>query len=177
MLRSQGTPDTAWCPSQILNASRAGRREVYPSPSQARSRPTDALHVGFRAPQMRWYGGSLPGLLLSLPSSHLLHRSSPPLSLPISIAHYCIYHPRCTLATLRRGRVKAKPRLVMTYRIRTWPRLPVLLPFMNSSVPLSCIFIYESTLIRRPLYSVWPHFRRTRTSSFILCRSRYCQLD
>lgn len=28
--------------------------------------------------------------------------------------------------------------------------------------------MYESTLTRRPLYSVWPHFRRTMTSSLTL---------
>lgn len=32
--------------------------------------------------------------------------------------------------------------------------------------------MYESTLISRPLYSVWPHFNRIMTSSFILRRNR-----
>lgn len=36
-------------------------------------------------------------------------------------------------------------------------------PSMNSSVSRSSTFMYESMLSRSPLYSVWPHFRRTMT--------------
>lgn len=55
-----------------------------------------------------------------------------------------------------------------TNLISTCPRLPVLLLSMNSSVFESWMFMYESTLINRPLYSVWPHFNRTMTSSLTL---------
>ena len=42
----------------------------------------------------------------------------------------------------------------LTDRISTWPKLPVLFMSINSSVFDSWMFMYESTLIRRPLYSV-----------------------
>ena len=56
-----------------------------------------------------------------------------------------------------------------TYLIKTCPRLPVLDPSINSSVLESWTFMYESMLTRRPLYSVWPHFSRTKTSWLMLC--------
>jgi hypothetical protein len=46
------------------------------------------------------------------------------------------------------------PYLNHMYRISTWPNVPVLLPSMNSSVPASWMFMYESMETRRPLYSV-----------------------
>ena len=52
--------------------------------------------------------------------------------------------------------------------MRTWPRLPPLFPSTNSSVFESWMFMYESTLINRPLYSVCPHFSRTMISSLTL---------
>jgi hypothetical protein len=55
-----------------------------------------------------------------------------------------------------------------TYRIKTCPKLPVLFPSMNSSVPWSWTFMYESTLTSVPLYSVSPHLRRMMTSSLML---------
>lgn len=54
------------------------------------------------------------------------------------------------------------------YLIRTRPSAPVCLPSMNSSVSRSSTFMYESMLSRVPLYSVWPHFRRMRTSVLTL---------
>ena len=57
------------------------------------------------------------------------------------------------------------------HRTSTWPRLPEFWPSTNSSVSTSCRFMYWSTLTRRPLYSVVPHFRRTRTSFSTLARS------
>lgn len=47
--------------------------------------------------------------------------------------------------------------------MKTRPRVPVGFPSMNSSVSRSSTFMYESMLSRSPLYSVWPHFRRTTT--------------
>lgn len=55
-----------------------------------------------------------------------------------------------------------------TYRISTCPSVPVFFPSMYSSVFDNCTFIYESTLMSWPWYSVWPHFKRMITGSLTL---------
>ena len=54
------------------------------------------------------------------------------------------------------------------YRMSTCPRLPVFFPLIHSSVPVSWMFMYESTDTSRPEYSVWPHLSRMMTSSLTL---------
>jgi hypothetical protein len=58
----------------------------------------------------------------------------------------------------------------LLHRMRTWPSVPELVPSMNSSVSESWMFIYRSTEISLPLYSVSPHFRRTTISLSTLPR-------
>lgn len=55
----------------------------------------------------------------------------------------------------------------LLHLINTCPSVPACLRSMYSSVLLSWIFMYESTLISEPLYSVCPHFSLTMTSSLI----------
>jgi hypothetical protein len=61
---------------------------------------------------------------------------------------------------------------MLLHLISTNPRLPVLLPSINSSVSRRRTFMYESMLSNFPLYSVWPHFRRMMSSEPTLaCRN------
>lgn len=50
----------------------------------------------------------------------------------------------------------------LLHRISTSPRLPAGSPLIYSSVSASCMFMYESTDTRIPLYSI-PHFKRATT--------------
>lgn len=95
----------------------------------------------------------------------LLSSPSDPLAADIQSTLLHLNHHKSAFDTL--GLTESCP-CMYAYLIKTWPRVPVLLRSMNSSVSLSCMFMYESTLTRRPLYSVCPHFNRMMTSSLIL---------
>ena len=98
------------------------------------------------------------------------------LSLQRSITHYCTYKIgwgnisiHLLRFTLRHfADVERAKEISKAYLISTWPRVPVLFPSMYSSVFDNWIFMYESTLISWPWYSVWPHLRRIITGSLTL---------
>jgi hypothetical protein len=103
--------------------------------------------------------------LTNSPSSHLRLHSFQLLWRPISITRCCTCGEcqfRCPMFEL------FYPFGGHAYLMRTWPSVPVCLRSMYSSVSDNCMFMYESTLIKRPLYSVWPHLSRIITSSLIL---------
>lgn len=94
-----------------------------------------------------------------------------------TLLHLCESQLLAALGFFAMVSMDAHAAIRFTYLINTCPNVPVCFLSMYSSVLLSCMFMYESTLTNWPLYSVWAHFSRTTTSSLILRRDRLAMIS